>query len=202
MRALLDTNIVIHRENKRASNYSVGHLYRWLDKLRYDKIIHPYSVSEIKKYKDVETQEAFEIKLDAYNVLQTIIEPSEEFLRLIGLPERTPNDRIDDTLLYEVFLGRVDILITEDRKLREKAIKIDLEDRVFSARQLPKTLHLLSMKCLPLRRHYSVVLMSTIVFLIVFAWHIMVLISGLCVSAMKRRTFVKMIPEVYWDFSI
>lgn len=132
MRALLDTNIVIHRENKRASNYSVGHLYRWLDKLRYDKIIHPYSVSEIKKYKDVETQEAFEIKLDAYNVLQTIIEPSEEFLRLIGLPERTPNDRIDDTLLYEVFLGRVDILITEDRKLREKAIKIDLGDRVFS----------------------------------------------------------------------
>ena len=30
MRALLDTNIIIHRENKRVSNYSIGHLFRWL----------------------------------------------------------------------------------------------------------------------------------------------------------------------------
>lgn len=49
MRALLDTNIIIHRENKRVSNYSIGHLFRWLDKLKYDKVIHPYSISEIKK---------------------------------------------------------------------------------------------------------------------------------------------------------
>lgn len=48
MRALLDTNIIIHRENKRVSNYSIGHLFRWLDKLKYDKVIHPYSISEIK----------------------------------------------------------------------------------------------------------------------------------------------------------
>lgn len=38
MRALLDTNIIIHRENKRVSNYSIGHLYRWLDKLKFDKV--------------------------------------------------------------------------------------------------------------------------------------------------------------------
>lgn len=34
MRALLDTNIIIHRENKRVSNYSIGHLFQWLDKLK------------------------------------------------------------------------------------------------------------------------------------------------------------------------
>ena len=44
MRALLDTNIIIHRENKKVTNYSIGHLFRWLDKLKYDKVIHPYSV--------------------------------------------------------------------------------------------------------------------------------------------------------------
>lgn len=41
MRILLDTNIVIHRENKRVSNYSIGHLFRWIDRLKYDKVIHP-----------------------------------------------------------------------------------------------------------------------------------------------------------------
>lgn len=132
MRALLDTNIVIHRENKRVSNYSIGHLYRWLEKLKYDKIIHPYSISEIEQYKDPEVQEVLEVKLDSYNVIQTVVDPSAEFLQLIGIPEKTPNDSIDNTLLYELYLGRVDILITEDRRLREKANKIGIGDRVFS----------------------------------------------------------------------
>ena len=39
MRVLLDTNIVIHRENHRISNYSIGHLFNWLDKLNCEKII-------------------------------------------------------------------------------------------------------------------------------------------------------------------
>ena len=32
MRVLLDTNIII--ENKKVTNYSIGHLFRWLDKMR------------------------------------------------------------------------------------------------------------------------------------------------------------------------
>ena len=39
---------------------------------------------------------------------------------------------IDDCLLFEVYSNRVDILITEDRRLRNKAIKLGLSDRVFS----------------------------------------------------------------------
>lgn len=38
---------------------------------------------------------------------------------------------IDDCLLFEVYSNRVDILITEDRRLRNKAIKLGLSDRVF-----------------------------------------------------------------------
>ena len=132
MRALLDTNIIIHRENKRVSNYSIGHLFRWLDKLKYDKVIHPYSISEIKKYRDPETQEAISVKLESYEVIKTIKEPDDSFLELIGIPEKSQNDMIDDCLLFEVYSNRVDILITEDRRLRNKAIKLGLSDRVFS----------------------------------------------------------------------
>ena len=132
MRILLDTNIVIHRENKRVSNYSIGHLFRWIDRLKHDKIIHPYTISEIKKYRDPETQEAISVKLDSYNVIQTIREPDAEFLMKINQPDKNDNDHIDNCLLYEVFLERVDILITEDRGLRNKAFQVGLGNRVFS----------------------------------------------------------------------
>ena len=121
MRALLDTNIIIHRENKRITNYSIGHLFRWLDRLKYDKVIHPFTIEEIKKYKDPETQEAIAVKLDSYQQIKTIIEPDNEFMSIIKEPERSINDHIDNYLLYEVYVGRVDLLITEDRRLRNKA---------------------------------------------------------------------------------
>lgn len=132
MRILLDTNIIIHRENKRVSNYSIGHLFRWIDRLKYDKVIHPYTISEIQKYRDPETQDVIAIKLESYDVIKTVKEPDASFLEKIGQPEKNNNDHIDNCLLYEVFLKRVDGLITEDRRLRNKAIQLGLGDRVFS----------------------------------------------------------------------
>jgi len=132
MRILLDTNIVIHRENKRVSNYSVGHLFRWIDRLKHEKVIHPYTISEIQKYRDPETQDAISVKLESYEVLKTVHQPDAEFLAQIAQPEKNENDHIDNCLLYEVSLDHVDIFITEDRRLRNKAVPLGLSDRVFS----------------------------------------------------------------------
>ena len=85
-----------------------------------------------KKYRDPETQEAIAVKLESYNILKTVKKPDAAFLLELGIPEKSENDKIDDYLLYEVYLGRVDILITEDRRLREKASKIGLNNKVFS----------------------------------------------------------------------
>lgn len=132
MRILLDTNIVIHRENKRVSNYSIGHLFRWIDRLKHEKVIHPYTISEIQKYRDPETQEAISVKLESYEVLKTVHQPDAVFLAQIAQPEKNENDHIDNCLLYEVALDHVDIFITEDRRLRNKAVPLGLSDRVFS----------------------------------------------------------------------
>lgn len=132
IRVLLDTNIVIHRENKIVSNYSIGHLFRWIDRLKYTKVIHQYTISEIQKYRDPETQEAISVKLEAYEVLRTINQPDGDFLNKIEQPEKNENDHIDNCLLYELYLGHVDMFITEDRKLRNKALNLGLMDRVFS----------------------------------------------------------------------
>jgi predicted nucleic acid-binding protein len=48
MRILLDTNIVIHREASTVVNSSIGILFRWLDKLKFDKCVHPVTLAEIK----------------------------------------------------------------------------------------------------------------------------------------------------------
>jgi predicted nucleic acid-binding protein len=135
MRALLDTNIIIHRENRTVSNYSIGHLFRWLDKLGYEKLIHPYSIAEIKKYRDTEVQNAYAVKLDAYEVIKTICDPSKEVLDLISKNDKTENDIIDNFLVYEVYCGRVDVLITEDKRLRDKGKILNLEDKILSINQ-------------------------------------------------------------------
>lgn len=132
MRALLDTNIVIHRENIVATNSTIGQLFYWLDRLHYEKLIHPLSVSELRKYQNAQMQSLYDAKLSAYTEMKSIAPQSDEFKRRLGNSVKTANDVIDNQLLNEIFCGRADILITEDRKMRLKAAKLGIADRVFS----------------------------------------------------------------------
>ena len=69
MRALLDTNIVIHRENTIVSNQGIGLLFYWLDKLNYTKCIHPFVIEELRSHKNTELQRLYDVKLTSYEVL-------------------------------------------------------------------------------------------------------------------------------------
>ena len=132
MRVLLDTNIIIYRENKKMTNYSIGHLFRWLDKLKYDKLIHPLTKKEIAIYKYADPAEAMTLKLDAYQELKTQAPMAEQVAALAATTDKNENDRIDTALLNEVYQGRVDLLITEDKRLRRKAELLGLEHKVLS----------------------------------------------------------------------
>lgn len=132
MRVLLDTNIIIYRENKKMTNYSIGHLFRWLDKLKYDKLIHPLTKKEIAEYQYADPAEAMTLKLDAYQELKTQAPMAEQVAALATTTDKNENDRIDTALLNEVFQGRVDLLITEDKRLRRKAELLGLGHRVLS----------------------------------------------------------------------
>jgi len=46
--------------------------------------------------------------------------------------DTTDNDIVDTVLLNEVFVGRVDILITEDKKIHKKALELGIQDKVFT----------------------------------------------------------------------
>jgi len=63
MKVLLDTNIIIHREANKIYNLEIGQLFNWIDKLKYDKYIHPLTIEELNRYKDSESLKTITLKL-------------------------------------------------------------------------------------------------------------------------------------------
>ena len=131
-KALLDTNILIHRETKTVIRDDIGSLFRWLDVLKYEKCIHPLSVEEIRNFQDEIVVKSFEAKISSYYQLKTKAPRSETIKQIAEKWDVNKNDDIDTSLLNEVFANRVDILITEDRKLHRKAEEAGIETRVFT----------------------------------------------------------------------
>ncbi len=132
MKALLDTNIIIHREASKVINQDVGILYRWLDRVKYVKCVHSLTVAEIEKHKNQQTVDAFQIKLDSYEHIE-IPSPLQSDVKAVSAKmDVNENDKNDTQLLNEVFVGRVDILITEDKKIYKKAVELGIEDKVFT----------------------------------------------------------------------
>lgn len=132
MRVLIDTNIVIHRECSRPVNNDIGKLFLWIDNLHYEKCVHPATVAEIDKLANQTTLEAMRIKLASYNVLRTVAPLCPEIESVASEFDTTANDAVDTQLLNEVFSDRVDVLITEDRKLHRKAERAGIAQRVFT----------------------------------------------------------------------
>ena len=132
MKALLDTNIVIHREANRVVNQDIGILFKWLDKGKYIKCIHPITIEEIRKNPNRSTVETFNIKLSSYEVLKTIAPSNSAISKLSEMFDNTENDKLDTKLINEVYSDRVDILVTEDKKIHTKASFLGIADRVFT----------------------------------------------------------------------
>lgn len=132
MKALLDTNIIIHREASRVINQDVGILYRWLERAKYTKCIHSLTIKELERYQDKSTVDSFVIKLESYEKIEIPSPLQKEVLEISDKIDISENDKIDTQFLNEVFIGRVDILITEDKKIHRKAKELEIEDKVFS----------------------------------------------------------------------
>lgn len=131
MKVLLDTNIVIHREASRILNKDIGVLFRWLEKGKYVKCVHPVTIQEISKNSNIETAQTLGVKLESYEVLKTcsIIQPKVD--KVSKEVDVNQNDRNDTILLNEIFIGRIEFLITEDKKIHKKAELLGISDRVF-----------------------------------------------------------------------
>lgn len=131
MKVLLDTNIIIHREASKVIEHEIGQLFNWLDKLHHEKYIHPITISEIETYKNKQVVESFSIKLDSYNQIKHQLPFSEKVADISSELDTNNNDVNDTHLLNEIFEGRINLLITQDKKIHIKAEKLGISDKVF-----------------------------------------------------------------------
>lgn len=132
MRVLLDTNIIIHREASRVVVPEIGTLFNWLDRLHYEKYVHPLSIQEIERHQDPNVVYTFKAKIKSYNILRTQAPETSEIQAIRVKYDKTENDSVDTSLLKEVYSQRLDIFITEDRDIHKKANELGIPERVFT----------------------------------------------------------------------
>jgi predicted nucleic acid-binding protein len=132
LKVLLDTNIIIHREATTVNNKDIGVLFKWIDKAKYIKCIHPITIDEIKKNSNEKIVETFLVKLQSYNQIKNIAPIDDKVKRLAEHIDANENDINDTHFINEIYCNRVDYLISEDKKIHRKAQILGISDRVFT----------------------------------------------------------------------
>lgn len=130
---LLDTNIVIHRESSNNIASDVIQLYKSLDKLKSNKYVLEDIKDEIKKHKDKAVVSNMLSKLEAYSFLDSPSNNDKRFNDVVSRYSSDENSMIDNKYLYQVYKGRVDFLITDDRGILSKARDLFIDDIVMSS---------------------------------------------------------------------
>lgn len=138
-RVLLDTNIIIHREGYNNVTFEVANLYKWLDKLKSKKLIYPKTKDEIKKYQDANARKSITIKLDSYEELIPNAINDDFFNSVVLSFSQDVNSLIDNEILYQVYDGLSDLLITNDTKILKKAELLGIRSLVLSVEEYLRT---------------------------------------------------------------
>lgn len=131
MDVLVDTNILIHRESDNVVLNPLRDLERGLREAGHRILAHPASVREIYQDPDDERRESAESRVGAYS--RSEFPPKtgsgdSEFRKAVS-PASNPNDEVDNQLLYTVFEGSVDFLITQTRVSIGKPLILELRNR-------------------------------------------------------------------------
>ncbi len=131
VKVLLDTNVIIYRETDRILNENTPDLFKWLDKLHYDKFIHPLTIDEISKYENTTLRDVILSKLSSYNCLSSLAPLNPKIEEILSL-DKDENSENDTKILNEVVSGRVDFLITQDKGIYKKATYLGISNKVYS----------------------------------------------------------------------
>lgn len=138
IKILLDTNLLIYRENHSVIDENIQKLTRILyDSNKYRIVVHPMTIEDLNNIKDQNEREIYLSKVKVYEIIDRPPKVTEEFNNNVGC-SKIPNDLIDNNLLYAVYRNCVDYFITNDKKLKNKAKKLNLIDKVIGYRRRNK----------------------------------------------------------------
>ena len=134
MKILLDTNIVVYRESDNSIKERIGELFKTIDNdVQMQKYISPIIKAEITQNLQGKQREILLNRLNSYNMLQfTSKNICPEIVSKFKEEDKNTNDKIDSLILSDVYTGKVDLLITEDKKIKLKAVALGITDKVQS----------------------------------------------------------------------
>ena len=132
IKVLLDTNIIVYRESDNVYKDNIGTLYNIIDNSQdMVKFIHPIIREEILQNIYDEKRKILLERLKSYNMLEkTSRKISDNILRVTATMNKDKNDHIDDIILNEIYNGNADLLITEDKKMKRKALELGIVNKV------------------------------------------------------------------------
>ena len=134
MKILLDSNIVVYRESNNSSKARIGELFKIIDNnMQMQKYISPIIKTEITQNIQGNQKKILLNRLNSYNMLQASCKKiCPEIESKFHDEDKTVNDRIDSLILSDVYTGKADLLITEDKKIKLKALALGITDKVQS----------------------------------------------------------------------
>lgn len=135
MRLLIDTNILIPLEPTRPEDMTgqvpgAAELLETVQRGGHQILIHPDSRLDLDRDRDDERRQMRDILLTKYSKLESPPSVSPELAVHVGNPIAGTNDWVDNRLLAAVAADAVHYLITEDRRLTNKARRAGLSERV------------------------------------------------------------------------
>ncbi len=128
---LLDTNLLIGREDPRTLESEYASLLQLLSSNGVRFLVHPLSIRELKGDHNVERREMVLSKAQSYEVLDPPPVASQSFIESVGSIVND-HDRVDVQLLYSIASNAAGFLLTEDHDLVQRAVRCNLADRVFT----------------------------------------------------------------------
>ena len=130
---LLDTNIIIYREDNNIIDDKIQRLLKILNKPEFQVYIHENSYKDISNDENKERRKIVLSKMDTYQVLKTNYNFQEDgdFLDVVGDSNKS-NEYVDNSLLYSLLKDEITFLITNDNGIHKKAKKLNLLERVFN----------------------------------------------------------------------
>jgi len=131
MKVIFDTNILIHIEDHKELSEKLQDLLKLFRAYGHKELIHPASLKDINNDKDENRKKVILSKIKGYPVIETPPKATNDFLSLVRASS-TSNDQNDAEILFAIQKNTADFLITEDYGLQKKAIRANLDDRVFS----------------------------------------------------------------------
>lgn len=135
MRYLIDTNIFIAAEpvqplDLERGTPAVAELMRLFEQGGHRIFVHPASREDIQRDSDQHRRHAREILFGKYVLLEPAPPSTPQLLAIIGETASGTRDSVDHALIAALDADAVDCLITEDRGLRQKAVKAGFATRV------------------------------------------------------------------------